>query len=340
MEISKKDFLSISEKLKIPKEQSEELWASLEKGSSKSSALSKLIYYFGALIVICAMSWFMTLGWEWFGGGGLFFISLAYAALFLCIGALLWKKEDLRIPAGLLVTMAVCMVPLAIYGLEEYWKIWPSENPGNYQDFYTRIKGSWIFMEIGTIVAGLIALYFFPFPFITAPIFFAAWFLAMDICPLLFGENYTWQQQSWISLFFGLGLMVIGFLTDREKKPEYGFWSYLFGTISFWGALTSLVWDKHEFILFLYCLFCIFMMFLSIILRRKILMICGALGAFAYLSHLSYEIFKDSILFPFILSFIGLAVIFFGVLYQKNIDWIEAKANAIIPESVRRYLNL
>jgi hypothetical protein len=68
--------------------------------------LPHVAYYFGALVVISAMGWFMTLGWERFGGGGILAISLVYAACFVIAGDLLWRRRDLRLPGGLLVTIA------------------------------------------------------------------------------------------------------------------------------------------------------------------------------------------------------------------------------------------
>ena len=38
-----------------------------------------VLYYLGGVIAIGAMSLFMNLGWESFGGFGIFFIALAYA---------------------------------------------------------------------------------------------------------------------------------------------------------------------------------------------------------------------------------------------------------------------
>src|SRR5690349_16156395 len=72
-------------------------------------------YYFGALLVIGAMGWLMTLGWEAFGGGGIFGIALCYALLFLLASRRLLSNPATRTPGGLLVTMAVCMTPLAVY---------------------------------------------------------------------------------------------------------------------------------------------------------------------------------------------------------------------------------
>src|SRR5258708_37614831 len=67
-------------------------------------------YYFGALIVIGGMGWLMNRGWEQFGGWGLFAIASLYAVFFVLTS----RKLD-PTPAGLLVTMSVCMPPRAVY---------------------------------------------------------------------------------------------------------------------------------------------------------------------------------------------------------------------------------
>src|SRR5437588_8436764 len=93
-------------------------------------------YYFGALLVIGAMGWFMTNGWDLFRGWQLFLIASGYAGVFVLVGRQLWSKPLFRIPAGLLITMAVCIVPLAVYGLERQFNLWPSADPGSYARFH------------------------------------------------------------------------------------------------------------------------------------------------------------------------------------------------------------
>lgn len=339
MKITKDSFFSVGSDLKIPKEQVEAFWNGLEKWEEtpQTTSFTKYLYYFGALIVIAAMTFLMNHSWLRFGGGGLFLIASAYTFVLLLIGFLCWNKKRLRIPAGLLITIAICMVPLAIFGLETYWNIWPRDYPGEYLDFYQWIRASWIYMEIGTILAGLIALYFFPFPFLTVPIFIAFWFLTLDIIPLIFKTGLT---KDWITLCFGLVSLAIGFFLDRRKKEDFGFWCYLFGALGFWVALNGLVWDwqRNEAILLIYLAINLLMMGLSIFLRRNVLMILGVLGVFIYLFHLAQDLFKDSIWFPFVLSFIGLAIIYLGVLYQRNMQWIEKKLLEILPSGIRNFL--
>jgi hypothetical protein len=69
-----------------------------------------------------------------------------------------------------------------------------------------------------------------------------------------------------------------------------------------------------------------------------VFVVSGAAGAFGYVGHLAWEIFEDSLLFPFVLSAAGLAIIALGILYAKNRDRIEAAVVSAIPAGVRRLL--
>jgi len=339
VEISKEQFFMTVLSQGISQEKAEALWEQFETPDKEASvsSFSKWLFYFGAMIIISAMTWLMNLGWDWFGGGGIFLISFGYVILFSIMGAKFWKRDELKIPAGLFITIAVCMIPLSIYGLETYFDVWPQNYENEYTDFFHLIRGTWIFMELGTIFAGLIALFFFPFPFLTAPIFFAAWFLTMDIVSIVFGTEITLEQKEWVSLCFGLVLIYISYQIDRWNKEDYAFWGYLFGTLAFWVSLTGLLWGKGEFYFFVYFFINLVMMVFSILMRRKVLMVFGAIGSFIYFSHLAYEIFQNSILFPFVLSFIGLIIIFLGILFQKNIQWIEKKVVDTIPRGIRKF---
>lgn len=333
MKISKEHFFTVGENLKIPPEKINALWEGLERkaaSTAETTPFAKYLYYLGAMIIIGAMTWLITTAWDSFGGGGIFLISVIYGIIFLLLGSRLWKKDGMRIPAGLLITCAVCMAPLAMYGLEVYLKFFdPKDVP--FHEFYWWVEGRWIALDIATIIAGALAIYFYPFPFLTAPIFCALWFLSLDIVPFFMQRGISSDQRAWISLFFGLALIVYGFVFDRRQKKDFAFWGYLFGTLSFWGGLNALVWTKGEVALFFYLIINLFMMAASIVLKRTVLMVFGAIGLFAYLSHLVLDLFQNSILPPFILSLMGLAIIYLGILFQKNRQAIESKAQSLFP---------
>src|SRR5579883_2752259 len=132
MNLSKTDFQWAATRGLITTDTAEELWNafSLRVPQRASFNFAGLAYYFGAFIVISAMGWFMTLGWERYGGVGIFLISAIYGLLFVLAGRTLWYQENLRVPGGLLFTLAVWMTPLAIYGLERALGFWPSSDPG------------------------------------------------------------------------------------------------------------------------------------------------------------------------------------------------------------------
>jgi len=338
MRVSRRDLDGAAARGVISRDQAGELWRVLGEREGSRFDLPNVAYYLGALVVISAMKWFMTLGWERFGGGGILAISLSYATIFAGIGWLLWNKPGLRIPGGLLVTVAVCMTPLAIYGFQRMAGLWPQKDPGDYTEYYYWIQGGWFAMEVGTIVAGLIALRFVRFPFITAPIAFTLWFMSMDLTPLIYGERYYDEQgYQMVSLVFGLIVLVGAYLVDRRTQEDYAFWGYLFGTFAFWGGLTMFE-GGTEFEWALYAGLNLLMVLVSVLLDRRVFIVFGALGLFSYVGHLAWEIFEDSLLFPFALSAVGVGIMVLGILYAKNKNRIERALMNSLPDSLKRLL--
>lgn len=323
MKISKESFYNIGSKLNLSHGLLDTYWKELERDSD-TSPFVKYLYYLGSLIVIASMTWFMTLGWSIFGGGGLFLISILYSLIFILIGKKLWTEKDTQTPGGLFITMAVSMVPLAVFGLQSYFNLWPdAENPEQYQAFYSQIHGKWIVMELATILAACIALFYFKFPFITAPLFFAAWFLSMDLPAYFMEKNLDWDERCWITLLIGVLILFVSFWIDQKTEKDFSFWGYFFGSLAFWGALNCLVWNRGEPALIAYLFINLAMVLLAILLQRNVLMVFGSLGIFAYLSHLAYDLFNNSILFPFVLTGIGILIIALGIYLQKNKDAIR-----------------
>ncbi len=139
MKISKEDLTRAATEGVITAEQADRLWEKLERSPSATKSkfdVANVAYYFGALVVMSAMGWLMNLGWERFGGTGVFLLAACYAALFMLAGKTLWYKENLTIPGGLLFTLAVWMTPLAIYGLERMTGVWPQGAPDSFQSYH------------------------------------------------------------------------------------------------------------------------------------------------------------------------------------------------------------
>src|SRR5262249_28273029 len=226
----------------------------------------------------------------------------------------------------------------AIWGLEKATGFWPERDPGNYRDFYPYIRSSWICMEAGTVVAALMALRRVKFSFLVAPAAVALWFMSMDFAAFLSGHDH-WQLAlgQRVSISFGLGMLLVAYLIDHRTREDFAFWLYLFGMTALWGGLTSMESDS-QWRRFLYCLLNVGFVALSVLLRRRVFVLYGAIGVNLYLVQLAQTVFKDSILFPFALTFLGLPVIAVAIGYQRNRLAVDARLDSFIPDWLRQLL--
>ena len=218
------------------------------------------------------------------------------------------------------------MVPFAVYNLQRALNAFPKDNPGVFQDFSVYIRPGWLIMEGATIIVGLGFLQVVAFPFLLFPVSFAIWFLSMDLAPL-FPEWYSSWQGMWeirrqLSVAFGVLMMLAGYVLEISmgSDPDFGFWLYLFGLISFWFALT-LQFPEYDIHASLYLL-----MNVSL----------GLVG-----SHLDRTTFH-------VFSTVGVSVYVYGVLsnHVKSEGWIvvwllkAVAATALFAQAFKREGNL
>lgn len=309
-----------------------------EAGSAPKFDTAHLLWYAGALIVIGAMGLFSTVAFSQMGGWALTATAVTYAVAFTLAGYHLWYGKNLRTPGGLLVAVAVTMAPLAVFGVQDEFGWWGKfGTPGTTHDFYVWIKGSWLFMELAAIAAGVLALRFFRFPFIVSIIAVALWFMSMDLTPWVFDTStFDWDMRRRVSVWFGLGVVVVAWATDyRQRGGDFAFWLHLFGLMAFWGGITATE-SSSEVGKALYCLFNVGLLAMAVVLMRRIYAVFGAIGICIYLSHLAEVVFKDSLLFPFALSLIGVAVIAAGLLYHRKQAVLAVWVASVLPAAVLR----
>ena len=299
----------------------------------KKFTLENFLYYFGALIIISAMGWYLGNTLDTFGHGGLLALSGLYFVIFTGIGNLLWKNNK-KTPGGLLYVCAVSVVPLAVWSFEKLVGIMP-ENYNRYSEFHIWVRSGFMLMEIATICAGLVFLKFRKFPFLTLPICWALWYLSMDIVPLCLGNVSapTWGMRNFATAVFAILMLGVALKFDKKKNEDYSGWLYIFGSTMLWCVIPSILMQfewNNELSYFLFAMFCIVYMIISILLQRKVFMVWGAIGVFSYIGHLAYAVFKDSPLFVLAIIILGLSIIFSGTYYAKNCDKIEADLRNLI----------
>lgn len=299
--------------------------------------LAHVAFYFGALLIMAAMGWLLTEAWMRIGDVALLAVATSYIAL-LTAFALALQRRGQPIAGGVLAAVAVSIVPLAVFAIERLAGWWPlDDNLTDYHQYYTYVQGGWVLMETATVVAGLLMLRVVPFPFIVMPIAVALWFMSMDLSEWFYGSPFSWEQRRTVSLWFGLVLLLVFIVVDGRTRRDYAGWGYLAGLAAFWGGLTLLD-SGSELGKALYCLINLGLMGLAVLLRRAVFMVFGTMGVAAYLGYLSYEVFADSLLFPVLLTLIGLAMIGLGLAYQKRREQLSQALRAWLPGWLRQAL--
>ena len=223
-----------------------------------------VLYYFGGLMAIGAMTLFMHLGWESFGGLGIVFIAMLYAGVGLKLTHV-FRDKSLDIPAGICSTFVITLTPLAVYGIQDALGLWPDASV--YRDYHRYIKWHWLYMELSTLMVGVIIAWKYKYPFLIMPIAITLWYLSMDITVMLSGDDADWALRRIISMYSGLLMIALAFWVDIRSRhsADYAFWIYLFGVIAFWFGL-SLQSSESELSKFFYFLINAFMIVTGVIL--------------------------------------------------------------------------
>jgi hypothetical protein len=338
MKVTKKKLdLAVSEEI-ISQDQSDRLFDFLKTlpSSGPSFDFTHVLYYMGGLIAIGAMTLFMNLGWENFGGWGIFFTSLAYAGVGFKL-ANNFQNKGHAIPAGICATFVVALAPLAIYGLQQAMGWWPDHTP--YRDYHRYIRWHWIYLELGTLAVGAIIAYRYRYPFLQMPIAITLWYMSMDIAAMLVGGRADVELRALVSMYFGLAMTLFAFWVDirSSKSGDYAFWLYIFGVMAFWGGLTS-QHSTSEISKFVYCCINLFLIGVGVVIVRRVFVVFGAIGVSIYLGHLANEVFKNSWLFPIALTALGLGIIYLGLMWQKNEEVITQKVRSYLPLPLRELL--
>jgi hypothetical protein len=124
-------------------------------------------------------------------------------------------------------------------------------------------------------------------------------------------------------------------VNTRQKSGDFAFWLYLFGVLTFWGAISATS-GGTALAKAIYCAMNVGFLFLAVFLGRRVFAVFGTIGIAMYLGDLAEKVFKDSLLFPFALSLIGVAIIGLGLYYHRHRDDIETWFDTRLPDVLRR----
>ena len=322
----------------IEPERAEALWRSLTSAVAAPAPTApdrglegaNVLFYVGGLLTIAALSWLMGTGWDQYGAGVGLALAVVYALGFAGFASFLLAR-GWTVPGGLMATVVVALMPLIVFAFEKATGLWPDRDYGEYGDFYEWISSSWCVMEAVTIVAGLIALRLVRFPFLVAPVAFAAWFASMDVAEALFDTGASASERAGVSLAVGSVLIGAGLVLDRRGARPYAFWCHLFGLLCFTWALGYLVGDSSsETAWGATGLLGALGVVTAVLVNRRTYAVFGGVGLFSWTIHLAYEVFEDSLLFPLALAAIGVAIVMLGIAYTRNRErWRQRLLNVL-----------
>ena len=306
---------------------------------------TNVLYYFGGMLAIGSMSLFMTLGWSALGPGGLLAITLVNIVLSL-LGARWLERRALPTPAGILATLAIVMVPLAVWCGQNLLGLWPDGSDLRpFAAYHEYIDGRWLTLEAATLLAAVALFFRHRHPFMVMPVAVTLWYISMDLVDAVERHGqHDWTLYRDASLVFGLVMTLLAIWVDLRtrlagSRRDFAFWFYVFGVLMAWSTL-SLHDSGSALGKLLYGTINVGLVFFGAAIGRRVFTIVGAFGVAGYLGFLSHDLFKDSLVFPFALCLLGLAVVAAGVWWQRREAAIQATLAARLPLFLRPLASL
>ena len=313
----------------------ERLWTELAVAAdhpttSRSGAfdLPHVAFYVGGLVALTAMSVFMTEGWTTYGPGLGLVIAVIYAAAF-ATGSAISRRRGWPVPAGILATVAVSLVPLIVFASQQAFGWWRNTEFDKYHDFYPWISSSWFAMEVVTTVVGLAVLWRVRFGLVLLPVGLSTWFMSMDLTELLFGPHPSDTARFAMALGFGMTMIGVGYTFDRVRSRDLAFWPHLFGLMGVFGALCYLASERGEWGWAIFGLVALGAVGLSLRWSRTTYVVFGGVGIYGWLGHLAFKVFRDTLLFPPVVAAIGIGIMWLGVALTRR----RAPRSAVAPVS-------
>lgn len=337
LRIRHRDYLEAAGQAGLTADQAQALWTALRVRPAPSSRfdLPQLAWYAGSLIVLGAMLLLLDLVWNEFGDWALVGLSSLYAIGFWIAGDRQGRNHPERSVGGLLVAVAICIFGVAIAALQRALGFLAEDWPHDGLDLLNNLAlGPFPSTAIAT-AAALLALFAYRQTVLVALTSFGTW-LALLILAEAAAQPHglDWEELMRFCIVTGLVQLAIAWTVDGRGERDYAFWLYGLGLLSFWGGLTGLGSDS-ELAKAGYAAINILLLLAAVWLQRRVFALAGGLGLAFYIGDLTYRVFADSILFPFVLSLIGIGLIVGGLRYYRRRAAIDAWAEARLPRFLK-----
>jgi hypothetical protein len=295
--------------------------------------LVTVAYYFGAFIILLAGTIFVGLQWEDLGRPGQLVASWGAVAGLWLLGAWL-KRAGHELGGNLLIFAGTGVVPLGVYTLLRLLNLWPdASDAATYQAFYRTIDAAWLLLEVASIAITVAVIWVSRFPLLTLLLAFWGWYLSMDLTELVVRhDDFAWGPPEWtVGALVGAGMLALGvWLQRRHSGQEWSLWFYLFGHIALLGNLAALALGDDALPGVLFLAVYVGFVIASIWLQARVFLVFGAIGVYAYVAKLAFDVFDRSLGFTVALAAIGLLIVLVTVAYERHArPWLARRFGAL-----------
>ncbi len=250
--------------------------------AKKSFSLANVVAYTGGGLVMTALGWFLFANLAPAGAGGVLAAAVVFAGLLG--GAAVWlQKRGQSVPAGVLYTAVVAMVPVAVVS------VFAMFDPRGFD--YAGIV-AFRAAAVATIAAAVLLAQRVKFAFLAMPAALMAWGLSIDAAVnLLDSGRFAWEFTRSMGLTSALSggiLMAAARWIETRTKVDYPFWLYLAGLLAFSGGL-ALMPSSGELGRFAFAMIHLGLVGTGLYLNRKTFAVFGYIGFNAWVVHLAWK---------------------------------------------------
>jgi hypothetical protein len=301
-----------------------------------------IAYGVGAALVVFALGWFLADRWEPLGPGGVLLVAALYATLFGAAARRL-ARTGFPLGAGVACALVTLTAPLAAWALLRLTGEWPGGSPADplltYEPYMITRH---LVLELSAALAVLLFLRALPpgervrrTP-LAVPLAVATAFVLAECLTLVaiatVGTDvriYGWSYGTAGALLFG-----VAFETDRRQPPagdrrreDFAGWLYAAACVLFEAGLLD-GFGLGERARHGLALVALLQLASAARLRRRTLLLAGAVNAVWYLGWLAFDVFKGVLSFSLLLAAFGVAVLLGTVWIQRRFPTLLRRENA------------
>lgn len=282
-------------------------------------------YWGGALLVLFACAWFLIKQWENLGPLGVMGVTLLYAAG-LVAAQLRLRSLGFERAAEMTLMLAVSLTPLVAWSILRLTGEWPDPNDPvllHYASGWMATR--WVVLELATILVALLVLRVHRSAALMHPISIALFWLWFHTSQTFDLARYSPSYGRWLALAGSFVILAVAEEVERWQRSsdvdrsqrDYAGPFWLVGCVAM-SASYFLLWLRLDDWRHLMPFLAIVLAVVALVVRRRSLLVAGAVGVFAYLVYLASEVFRDSGLFPVVLAALGIAMIMVTVWTQRR----------------------